>query len=65
MTVDQMRRLKQEYGLSYETISKETGVPYSTVSKILMGITKSPRQNTIARMSAYFRKLQRFPESET
>ena len=64
MTVDQMRRLKQQYGLSYEVISKETGIPYSTVSKILMGVTKSPRRDTVIRMDAYFRKLRGMSDSE-
>lgn len=54
LTIEEMRRIKQEHGLSYQTIAEETGVPFSTVSKILMGVTKSPRRATLQALSSYF-----------
>lgn len=57
MTIDQMKALKQEYGLSYEMISKRTGIPLSTVSKVLTGATKAPRRNTVKQLTEYFQTL--------
>ena len=47
MTIDEMRERKRELGLSNETIARMSGVPFSTVQKILSGQTNSPRQATI------------------
>ena len=47
MTIDEMRERKRELGLSNETIARMSGVPFSTVQKILSGQTSSPRQVTI------------------
>lgn len=58
MTVEQMKAVKKEYGLSYEIISQDTGIPYSTVSKIMMGVTKAPRRDTVRRLTAYFQQMQ-------
>ena len=47
MTVDEMRERKRELGLSYEQIASLSGLPISTVQKVLGGITKSPRIKTV------------------
>ena len=47
MTVDEMRERKRELGLSYEQIASLSGLPISTVQKVLGGITKSPRAKTV------------------
>ena len=47
MTIDEMRRLKRELGLSYADISQKSGIPLSTVQKVLGGSTKSPRYRTL------------------
>lgn len=65
MTIEQMCALKQEYGLSYEVIARETGVPLSTVSKVLTGVTKSPRRSTVSALTEYFQKLQAEYDSES
>lgn len=59
MTISEMKGLKQEYGLSNEAIADETGVPYSTVCKIMMGVTKAPRRSTVEVLTEYFRRLSR------
>ena len=59
MTIEEMCKLKREYGLSYEQISGETGIPVSTVSKMLTGFTKTPRRDTVASLTAYFSGLRR------
>lgn len=46
MTLDQMRLKKEEMGLSYTDIARQSGVPLATVQKVLSGITKSPRYQT-------------------
>ena len=47
MTIDEMNRMKDELGLTYKRISELSGVPLSTVQKVLGGITSSPRYTTI------------------
>ena len=53
-TVEKMKKLMDEYGISYKDISKETGVPISTVQKIFGGIVKKPRQSTLEALSKFF-----------
>lgn len=47
MTIEQMKKRKQELGLSNETIARMSGLPLSTVQKILGGVTKSPREKSL------------------
>ncbi len=47
MTIDEMRRRKQELGYSNKTISEKSGVPLGTVQKIFSGTTASPREDTV------------------
>lgn len=52
MTLEEMRTRKQEYGYSYETIAEMSGLPLGTVQKVLGGITKSPRRETLLALEA-------------
>ena len=47
MTLEEMKRRKQELGYSNQTISEKSGVPFGTVQKIFSGQTKAPREDTI------------------
>lgn len=47
MTIQEMRQRKQELGYSYEKIAELSNLPVSTVQKVLGGITKSPRYDTL------------------
>ena len=47
MTIEEMQQRKKELGLSNETIARMSGVPFSTVQKVLSGSTSAPRQATI------------------
>ena len=47
MTIEQMNKRKKELGYSYERIAELSGVPVGTVQKVLGGITKSPRYETL------------------
>ena len=40
----------------HKEIAKESGVPYSTVSKIYQGITPNPGVNSVQALADYFRK---------
>ena len=44
MTIQQMKEKKRELGYTNAMISQKTGLPLSTVQKILGGITRSPRR---------------------
>ncbi|MCD7820384.1 MAG: Uma2 family endonuclease [Lachnospiraceae bacterium] len=56
MTVEEMRRKKQELGYSYEQIANLAGLPLGTVQKVLGGITKSPRYATLQALQMVFEK---------
>lgn len=47
MTITEMLERKRELGYSYEQIAELSGVPIGTVQKVLGGITKSPRHETL------------------
>lgn len=47
MTIEKMRERKRELGYSYLQIAELTQLPVSTVQKVLGGITKSPRYETL------------------
>jgi Uma2 family endonuclease len=54
MTIEEMRKRKQELGYSYEKIAELSGVPVGTVQKVLGGITKSPRYETLQALETVF-----------
>ena len=56
MTVDEMKSLKKELGLTGEVIARRAGVPLSTVQKIFSGNTKAPRKLTLEAMEKAFRE---------
>ncbi len=47
MTIQEMNERKKELGYSYEKIAELSGVPVGTVQKVLGGITKTPRYDTL------------------
>ena len=55
MTIQQMLDRKKELGYSYEQISEYSGVPLGTVQKVLGGITKSPRYDTLRALEEVLR----------
>ena len=54
MTVDEIIRKKREYGYTYEDLSAITGVPVSTIQKVLGKSTASPRRSTLEALSRAF-----------
>ena len=51
ITVEQMNQRKKYLGYTYEKISEISGVPLSTVQKVLSGITQNPRRETLEALS--------------
>lgn len=54
MTIEEMKKKKREIGLTYQQIAKKAGLPVGTVQKVLGGITKSPRYDTLRALEAVF-----------
>lgn len=47
MTLEQMQEKKKRLGYTYQQIALLSGVPKTTVQKVLGGVTKNPRTNTM------------------
>ena len=58
MTIQEMRELKKEYGFNYEQIAVGSNLPVSTIQKIFGGTTKSPRRDTIERLTRFFEHVK-------
>lgn len=54
MTIEEMRERKRELGYSYQQIAELSGLPLGTVQKVLGGITKSPRYDTLKALEGVF-----------
>lgn len=54
LTLEDMRQLKKQMGYSNQEIAEKSGVPYSTVQKLLSGTTASPRHETLAALDHFF-----------
>ena len=52
MTIEEMNLIKKERGYTNRLLADLSGVPLSTVNKVLSGATKSPRRTTIRALSA-------------
>ena len=54
MTIEKMNQIRQEYGLTYAHIAEQTGIPVSTVQKVLGNITRRPRRGTVEALTDFF-----------
>lgn len=50
----QMKRLMKEKNISRYKLSKETGIPYTTLTQIINGRTKDPQINALKVLADYF-----------
>lgn len=65
MLSDKIKELMDSNNLSTYRVSKDTGIPYTTLTKILNGTTKSPKIDLIKIIADYFNKpLDHFTENE-
>ena len=58
MTIKEMNERRKELGYSYERIAELSGVPVGTVQKVLGGITKSPRYETLSALARVLRSYE-------
>lgn len=65
MTIEEMIEQKNELGYSYEQIAELSGVPLSTVQKVLGGITKAPRYETKLALGKVLQPKEALRVSET
>lgn len=49
--LNRIKKIKKQKNLSNETLSKLSGIPFSTLSKILSGNTRDPQISNIIRIS--------------
>lgn len=47
MTIEEMKNIKRELGLTNQMLADLSGVPLGTIQKIFGGATKAPRKETI------------------
>ncbi|MBR1813097.1 MAG: Uma2 family endonuclease [Lachnospiraceae bacterium] len=65
MTVDEMIARKKEFGYSYEYIAEKSGVPVSTVQKVLSKRTSSPRYATLTALTKVFQlEMAALPQTD-
>ena len=58
MTVEEMKQRKKEFGYSNEKLSELSGVPLGTVQKVLAGVTRSPRYETLIALERVLKSRQ-------
>lgn len=57
MTLEQMKTIKKNFGISAREISEKTDIPFGTVQKIFTGETANPRFNTLVKLDEFFVEL--------
>lgn len=60
MTIKEMNERRKELGYSYERVAELSGVPVGTVQKVLGGITKSPRYETLRSLERVLRSSDEY-----
>lgn len=63
MTIEEMKRRKQEKGYSYAQMAELSGVPLGTIQKIFCGETISPRYDTLQALEGLFEEDGKFHET--
>ena len=64
MTIEEMKRKKEELGYSNEMVADLSGVPLGTVQKIFGGATQRPRHKTLQALEKVFRSSGTSPLAE-
>lgn len=59
MSIDEMNAIREELGLSYQKICMESGVPIGTIQKVLGGVTKNPRMETMKKLEDTLGRMKR------
>ena len=61
MTLEEMQEKKRKLGYSNEDLAKKSGIPLSTVQKVMAGVTKHPRRATMIALEATLNPNPRHP----
>lgn len=59
LTLEEIRRKKEEYRFTNKQLSKLSGVPLGTLQKVLGNVTKSPRYETLQALSSVFEEKKK------
>lgn len=62
MTIQEMKKKKQEKGYTYAQIAELSGVPLGTIQKIFSGETTSPRYDTLQALEQLFSEVSAVQE---
>ena len=62
LTIEEIRKKKEEYGYTNEHLAKISGVPLGTLQKVLGNVTKSPRYDTLRALSSVFEERPARPK---
>ena len=54
LTIAEMEQLRNELGIRYAMIAEETGLPVSTLQKVMSGKTRSPRPEVLFKLRQFF-----------
>ena len=65
MTIEEMKKKKQEKGYSYAMMSDLSGVPVGTIQKIFSGETTSPRYDTLRTLEKLFTPVSVLREADS
>lgn len=65
MTIEEMKKKKQEKGYSYAMMSDLSGVPVGTIQKIFSGETTSPRYDTLRALEKLFTPVSVLREADS
>lgn len=65
MTIEEMKKKKQEKGYSYAMMSDLSGVPVGTIQKIFSGETTSPRYDTLRALEELFTPVSALREADS
>ena len=58
LTIEEIRKKKEEYHITNAQLANLSGVPFATVQKVLGNVTKSPRLETIKALSKVFEEKE-------
>ena len=65
MTLNEMRRLRIEMGISYKEMAEKAGIPLGTLQKVFGGVTQNPRRETLRKIEEALLKEWRISPAGT
>lgn len=62
MNLDEIRQKKKEYGYTNMQMAEKSGLPLTTVQKVLGGTTKTPRYQTVQALASVFQEKSAYSQ---